>query len=89
MTDHSFSSPPGLTVTGAPEGTGPLADSTSSNAAPGLPGHAGPQVSDRISVPGKVGVTRWDQVRNPAGRQPAGIPVSAWTRTAVTYPGFR
>jgi hypothetical protein len=50
--------------------------------------HAGPQASHRTPVPGKVGAAHWDQAAELAGHQLAGVPVNAWTRTPVTYPGF-
>ena len=37
---------------------------------------------------GEVGVAHWEQAPEPAGHQPAGVPVNARARTAVTYPGF-
>ena len=89
MAAHSFSSPPGLTVTGAcRKRTGTLAGNTGLQRRAGVAGNAGPQVSNRIPVPGEVGVAHRDQVPEPAGHQPAGVPVNARARTAVTYPGF-
>src|ERR1017187_2570085 len=78
-----------LTITQARrKRTGALAGNTSSNAAPGLPGTPNPRPAAGPSVPGQVGVAHRNQAPEPAGHQPAGAPVNAWTRTAVTYPGF-
>jgi len=54
----------------------------------GVAGNSGPQVSDRIPMPSEIGVAQQDQDPEPAGHQPAGVPVNPWARTAVTYPGF-
>jgi hypothetical protein len=68
MAAHSFSSPPGLTVTGARwKRTGTLAGNTGLQRRAGVAGNAGPQVSDRIPVPGEVGVAHRDQVPEPVG----------------------
>ena len=66
MAAHSFSSPPGLTVTGARwKRTGTLAGNTGLQRRAGVARNAGPQVSDRIPVPVEVGVAHRDQVPEP------------------------
>ena len=54
----------------------------------GVARNAGTQVSNQIPMPGEVGVSHRYQVPEQDGHQPAGVPVNAWARTAVTYPGF-
>ena len=68
MAAHSFSSPPGLTVTGERrKRTGTLAGNTRLQCRAGVARNAGPQVSNRIPMPGEVGVAHRDQVPEPAG----------------------
>ena len=55
----------GLTVTGARrKRTGTLAGNTGLQCRAGVAGNARPQISDRIPMPGEVGVAHRDQVRN-------------------------
>ncbi len=62
MAAHPFSSPPGLTVTGARrKRTGTLAGNTGLQRCAGIARNAGPQVSDRIPMPGEVGVAHRDR----------------------------
>ena len=52
----------GLTIAQARrKRTGILAGNTSSHAAAGVAGHAEPQASSRIHVPGKAGAAYWRQ----------------------------
>ena len=52
----------GLTVTQARrKRTGVLAGNTSSHAVAGVAGHAGPQASSRMHMPGKAGAAYWRQ----------------------------
>ena len=79
----------GLTVTQARwKRPGALAGNTSSNAALGLPGTPDPRPAAGSRCPVRSAWHTGTQAPEPAGHQPAGIPVNAWTRTAVTYPGF-
>jgi hypothetical protein len=88
MAAQSFSSPPGLTVTGAPEANWNSCWQHEFQCHAGGAGRVRSQVSDRTPVPCQVGVAHRDQIPEPVGRQPVGVPVNARARTAVTYPGF-
>jgi hypothetical protein len=85
MAAHSFSSPPGLTVTGARwKGLELLLATPGSSAAPGLPGTPDPRSATGFRCPVRSAWHTGTRFRN----QSAGVPVNARARTAVTYPGF-